>query len=435
MCRYQLCTKDGATLWHADQADNIDKKQLRQLAHGWLESRAEKLENIVWPKAAHMVDWLLQENPLHRPHSWDQVMQHPLFASMVGPATIKRVVMSCPEMGTLDKDGGAPYDQNVMEMVSQLQQIGYVKFGFDRAGTSTGREKDGEKFDSAFALWAKGKHDEAIRLLKSTDWWYGYQTSVKQAVKLECQGFDGILDITCIKGGPITQLEAAEMPQIMADAQRDCEKSGIAVRYTITELSYSDFLRDYGFLQLTDCADGRERRRHKALEVSSEQSQQLKMEPEPELELEPESDANESDANGGTVQAVDEQLDRDKHGSTSVAIKPSEIVEVDAHECDVHAQLVEAREQLAAKDKELAKVTAAKEELAKELASVVAAKDEEIASVVAAKDEEIVAKDEEIVAKDEEICQIASVVAAKDAELQQLRAQLARLEGVPPQRD
>jgi hypothetical protein len=328
--------------------------------------------------------------------------------------------MSCPEMGTLDKDGGAPYDQNVMETVSQLQQVGYVKFGFDRAGTSTAREKDGAKFDSAFELWAKGKHDEAIRLLKSTDWWYGYQTSVKQAVKLECQGFDGTLDVTCIKGGPITQLEAAEMPQIMADAQRDCEKSGIAVRYTITELSYSDFLRDYGFLQLSDCADGRERRRHKAQEVSSEQSQQLKMEPEPEPELEPESDAN-----GGSVQAVDEQLDHDKHGSTSAAIKPSEIVEVDAHECDVHAQLVEAREQLAAKDKELAKVTAAKEKLAKELASVVAAKDEEIASVVAAKDEEIAAKDEEI----------AGVVAAKDAELQQLRAQLARLEGVPPQRD
>ena len=82
-----------------------DRHALRQLAHKWLESRAEKLQNVVWPKAAHMVDWLLQENPLDRPQSWDQVMQHPLFASMVGPATIKRVVMSCPEMGTLDKDG------------------------------------------------------------------------------------------------------------------------------------------------------------------------------------------------------------------------------------------------------------------------------------------------------------------------------------------
>ena len=45
------------------------------------------------------------------------------------------------------------------------------------------------------------------------------------------------------------------------------------------------------------------------------------------------------------------------------------------------------------------------------------AKDEELASVVAAKDEEL-----------------ASVVAAKDEELKQLRAQLERLEGVPPQR-
>ena len=101
MRRYQLCTKDGATLWHADQADNIDKKQLRQLAHEWLERRAEKLENIVWPKAAHMVDWLLQENPLHRPQSWDQVMQHPFLAGQSGPVMYKRVVMSSPEYGTL----------------------------------------------------------------------------------------------------------------------------------------------------------------------------------------------------------------------------------------------------------------------------------------------------------------------------------------------
>lgn len=50
--------------------------------------------------------WLLQENPAHRPQSWEQVLQHPAFASVAGPATHKRVVMSCPEMGTLDEDGG-----------------------------------------------------------------------------------------------------------------------------------------------------------------------------------------------------------------------------------------------------------------------------------------------------------------------------------------
>merc|ERR1711969_398114 len=132
-----------------------------------------------------------------------------------------------------------------MEKVSELQQIGYVKFGFDRAGTSTAREKDGALFEKAFALRDEGELDEAVSLLKSTDWWYGYQTSVKQAVKLESQGFDGVLDVTCIQGGFITQLEAAEMERIMREATGDCAKSGITVRYAITEVSYCEFLSEY----------------------------------------------------------------------------------------------------------------------------------------------------------------------------------------------
>ena len=43
---YQLCTKDGATLWHSDQADNIDDNQLRQLAHEWNEIKAAKLKRV-----------------------------------------------------------------------------------------------------------------------------------------------------------------------------------------------------------------------------------------------------------------------------------------------------------------------------------------------------------------------------------------------------
>jgi hypothetical protein len=42
------------------------------------------------------------------------------------------------------------------------------------------------------------------------------------------------------------------MAQIMADAQSDCAKSGISVRFTITEVSYHDFQQGYDFLQ--DCA-------------------------------------------------------------------------------------------------------------------------------------------------------------------------------------
>ena len=70
---YQLCTVDGETLWHANQADNIDDIQLHQLAYQWPEVKAAKMNKIVWPKAAHLVGLLLQEDPKRRPNSWDRV--------------------------------------------------------------------------------------------------------------------------------------------------------------------------------------------------------------------------------------------------------------------------------------------------------------------------------------------------------------------------
>jgi hypothetical protein len=87
--------------------------------------------------------------------------------------------------------------------------------------------------------------DVKQQIFKSTDWWYGYQTSVKGIVKILSQEFKGTLDVTCIKGGPITQLEAAEMGRIMGEAEADCAKSGITVKYKITEVSYYDFLSEY----------------------------------------------------------------------------------------------------------------------------------------------------------------------------------------------
>ena len=221
----QLCTEDGATLWHANQADNIDDGQLRELAYQWNDVKQAKLNKISWPDAAHLASLLLDEDLALRPATWDKVLQHPFLAAESGTTLRKQIVMSCPEMGTLDLDGGmsrlaagtAPeivYDQQVMTKVADLQKIGFVKLGFDRAGTSTARKKDEHLFEEASALRTAGRYEDAVALLKSTDWWYGYQTSVKQAVKLEAQGFDGELDIICIKGGFITQLEAAEMDRI-----------------------------------------------------------------------------------------------------------------------------------------------------------------------------------------------------------------------------
>jgi hypothetical protein len=78
---YQLCTEDGATLWDANQADNIDDEQLRQLAYQWPQIKPAKLKKIVWPQAAHLAGLLLGEHPQHRPKTWDHVLRHPFFAS------------------------------------------------------------------------------------------------------------------------------------------------------------------------------------------------------------------------------------------------------------------------------------------------------------------------------------------------------------------
>ena len=132
---YQLSTEGGMMLWDANQADNIDDLQLRQLAYQWADVKDAKLQKIVWPQARHLASLLLGEHAQHRPATWDQVMRHPFLASE-GSAKQKRVVMSCPEMGTISADGvSGPYNQQVMDKVSELQQIGYLKFGFDRQGT------------------------------------------------------------------------------------------------------------------------------------------------------------------------------------------------------------------------------------------------------------------------------------------------------------
>jgi serine/threonine protein kinase len=247
----------------------------------------------------------------------------------------KVVVMSCPEIGTLRPDGSEPFDQNVMDKVSELVKRGVVKLGFDRAGTSTAvkTEEENRKWSIAFdgtlevtqvggAMRSLGLDSTEVELqdtisklklntngftvksdsgdettilsgtidfigftkivrkmnemlekerpfsddelkthfskfarptpedvkkqiFKLTEWWNGYQSSVKAIVKVESQGFDGTLNVTCIEGGSITQLEAAEMARIMEEAKRDCSMSGVTVRYQITKMPYCDFLAKY----------------------------------------------------------------------------------------------------------------------------------------------------------------------------------------------
>ena len=77
-------------------------------------------------------------------------------------------------------------------------------------------------------------------------WFYGYATAVKRCILLEVQGFKGRLELICIKGGPITQVEAQEMGTLLADAQKDAELSSIIVEceIDIRAMSFHDFIQE-----------------------------------------------------------------------------------------------------------------------------------------------------------------------------------------------
>jgi hypothetical protein len=121
-----------------------------------------------------------------------------------------------------------------MDKVVQLQQRGFLKIGFDRKGSSTAVEGDKPLFE-------KGD-PESIR---KTMWFNGYKSSAKAIVKVECQGFHGLLEVVCIEGGPITRIEADEMARILADAEADARMSGVQCWTKLTRLSYFDFLARY----------------------------------------------------------------------------------------------------------------------------------------------------------------------------------------------
>ena len=70
-------------------------------------------------------------------------------------------------------------------------------------------------------------------------------------MNLECQTFDGTLEIIRIRGGPITDVEHEEMDHIIEEARHDAAKNGIQTNIQLKKVSYYDFLREYDPASLT----------------------------------------------------------------------------------------------------------------------------------------------------------------------------------------
>ena len=181
------------------------------------------------------------------------------------------IVMSCPEAGTLDPKGTGPYDQRVMDKINELRLRGKLKAGFDRAGSSNMDPRDNEIWPKIFETEGQ-EHlfeiDEQKRkeLIKRTYWFTGYRTAAKAQMNLECQTFSGTLEVICIKGGSITDVEHEEMDLIIEEARHDAAKNYIQTNIQLTKISYVEFLREYDPESLRS--------------ASTQRTQELNVEPE-----------------------------------------------------------------------------------------------------------------------------------------------------------
>ena len=106
-----------------------------------------------------------------------------------------------------------------MTKLSDMQKAGRIKIAFDRAGTSNASEEDKAVFASAALLQEQGM-DPSVwkKLIKDTKWFQTYCGAVKKAMMMEAQDYEGALDVICIHGGSITQVEQEEMPRLLGEA-------------------------------------------------------------------------------------------------------------------------------------------------------------------------------------------------------------------------
>jgi hypothetical protein len=83
--------------------------------------------------------------------------------------------------------------------------------------------------------------------VKTSDWWVGYKDGIKGKV-IVCAQIRGTKQVVliAIDGGPISQLEARELPALKQQAQFDLEKKGINVELTSTSMTFSAFLQEHG---------------------------------------------------------------------------------------------------------------------------------------------------------------------------------------------
>ena len=134
--------------------------------------------------------------------------------------------------------GSAPFEFDMMEKCRDMEACCKIVLGCDF----------GSAVDELDCAVDWGNADS----MKSSKWWSIYNESCKKAVCKQLGGheFDGVLEVVCIAGGPISMFIASEMETIVSDAKEACTKINGADsvpdwKVHIRKLSVSQFLATY----------------------------------------------------------------------------------------------------------------------------------------------------------------------------------------------
>lgn len=148
---------------------------------------------------------------------------------------------------------------DLMGSIKTLQMIyKHVSIAFDEEGTSLG-VKGEHFFEKTYPMIMRGspnyfevagrekqkKFDEVRTGLLGTKWWKSYEPKVMQAISTSRQSYENVF-VVCLPGGPITDVERAEMRRIVKRMKSDNEKQKIRRLGAVQEMfcsSWEDFLR------------------------------------------------------------------------------------------------------------------------------------------------------------------------------------------------
>ena len=87
MTLYNMCA--GVPFFRANNEDNLDSRQMKELASWTDDLKKERLKEVKDKKARALLYRLLSKDPKRRPKSWNHVLDHPFLRTDKKPARME----------------------------------------------------------------------------------------------------------------------------------------------------------------------------------------------------------------------------------------------------------------------------------------------------------------------------------------------------------